>query len=1050
MNLSAPFIRRPIGTMLLAIGLALFGIVAFRLLPVAALPSVDFPVVMVSATLSGANPDTVAKTVTAPLERAFGSIAGLTQMTSQSSSGSSQIVLQFDLNRDIDGAARDVQAAINAARSNLPTTLTQTPTYRKMNPAAAPVMIVGLTSDTVGVGQMYDYASSVLQQKLLQVQGVGDVTVGGGALPAVRVELNPDQLSRYGIALDSVRTALANASVDLPKGAVSMNGQHYVIGANDQLMEPADYKPLVIRTHDGSVVRVTDVAQVVKSTEDLRNYGLANGKPAVLLIVSKQPNANVIKTVDAIRATLPQLAAGMPSTVKLNVVLDGTQTIRSSVFDVEISLLAAVLLVTAVSYAFFRDWRSTLIPAITVPLALAGTFTAMYFLGYSLNNLSLMALTISTGFVVDDAIVVVENIMRHLDQGKSPLAAALDGTREVGFTVLTISVSLVVVFLPLIMMSGLVGRLFREFSVSLAIAILISMVISLTLAPTLGRLLLRAAPHKQDEGAIGPRVERAYGRSLRWALRHPKIMLAVTVFLLFANVGVVAVMPKGFFPIEDTGRLMGNIQASQSISFQAMKQKFDEINKRILQNPDVQSVSGYVGGRNAVSNSMMFITLKPLSERKHSADQVIADLGRRTNDIPGVRLLMQSAQDLMFGARQSSAQFQYTVTAENQDELDKWVPRIEAKLRSLPQLRDVNTDVQSASLSMMLQVNRDAAARLGVPFEAIDDALNDAFSQRQIATIYGPANQYHVVMEVAPQYWQDPKTLDTLYVPATNATTSSTGTTSTTTGTTTTTSSTTSSTSTASSATLVPLSALATRTLSHAPVTIAHDNQFPAVTLSYNLREGVTMSDANAAIQHAVTSLNLPNTILPGFAGQGAMMQQSGGSELLLIIGALIAVYIALGILYENLVHPLTILSTLPSAGLGALIALYVCGYELTIIALIGIVLLIGIVKKNAIMMVDFAVTYEREQHASAEESIYQACLTRFRPIMMTTLAALLGAVPLIVSTGYGHEFRHPLGVAILGGLMVSQLLTLFTTPVIYLWLDRFNGRRAKRNGTSS
>ncbi|SDI26073.1 multidrug efflux pump [Paraburkholderia steynii] len=1031
MNLSAPFIRRPVGTMLLAIGLALFGIVAFRLLPVAALPSVDFPVVMVSATLSGANPDTVAKTVTAPLERAFGSIAGLTQMTSQSSSGSSQIVLQFDLNRDIDGAARDVQAAINAARSNLPTTLTQTPTYRKMNPAAAPVMIVGLTSDTVGVGQMYDYASSVLQQKLLQVQGVGDVTVGGGALPAVRVELNPDQLSHYGIALDSVRTALANASVDLPKGAVSMNGEHYVLGANDQLMEPADYKPLVIRTHDGTVVHVTDVAQVVKSTEDLRNYGLANGKPAVLLIVSKQPNANVIKTVDAIRATLPQLAASLPSTVKLNVVLDGTQTIRSSVFDVKVSLLAAVLLVTAVSYAFFRDWRSTLIPAITVPLALAGTFTAMYFLGYSLNNLSLMALTISTGFVVDDAIVVVENIMRHLDQGKSPLAAALDGTREVGFTVLTISVSLVVVFLPLIMMSGLVGRLFREFSVSLAIAILISMVISLTLAPTLGRLLLRHVPHKQSEGALGPRVERAYGRSLRWALRHPKTMLVVTVFLLFANVGMVAVMPKGFFPIEDTGRLMGNVQASQSISFQAMKQKFDEINKRILQNPDVQSVSGYVGGRNAVSNSMMFITLKPLSERKHNANQVIADLSHRTADIPGVRLLMQSAQDLMFGARQSSAQFQYSVTAENQDELDTWVPRIEAKLRALPQLRDVNADVQSASLSMMLQVNRDAAARMGVPFEAIDDALNDAFSQRQIATVYGPANQYHVVMEVAPQYWQDPKTLDTLYVPATNATS-------------------TSSTSSSTNATLVPLSALATRTLSHAPVTIAHDNQFPAVTLSYNLREGVSMSDANAAIKAAVASLNLPNTILPAFAGQGAMMQQSGGSEVLLIIGALIAVYIALGILYENLIHPLTILSTLPSAGLGALIALYVCGYELTIIALIGIVLLIGIVKKNAIMMVDFAVTYEREQGASAEESIYQACLTRFRPIMMTTLAALFGAVPLIVSSGYGHEFRHPLGVAILGGLMVSQLLTLFTTPVIYLWLDRFNGRRASRNGNPS
>ncbi|CAD6528581.1 efflux RND transporter permease subunit [Paraburkholderia sabiae] len=1030
MNLSAPFIRRPIGTMLLALGLALFGIVAFRLLPVAALPSVDFPVVMVSATLSGANPDTVAKTVTAPLERAFGSIAGLTQMTSQSSSGSSQIVLQFDLNRDIDGAARDVQAAINAARSNLPTTLTQTPTYRKMNPAAAPVMIVGLTSDTVGVGQMYDYASSVLQQKLLQVPGVGDVTVGGGALPAVRIELNPDQLSHYGIALDTVRTSLANASVDLPKGAVSVNGQHYVVAANDQLPNPDDYKPLVIRTHDGTVVHVSDVAQVVKSTEDLRNYGLANGKPAVLLIVSKQPNANVIKTVDAIRAALPQLSASLPSTVKLGVVLDGTQTIRSSVLDVEISLLAAVLLVTAVSYAFFRDWRSTLIPAITVPLALAGTFTAMYFLGYSLNNLSLMALTISTGFVVDDAIVVVENIMRHLDQGKTPLAAALDGTREVGFTVLTISVSLVVVFLPLIMMSGIVGRLFREFSVSLAIAIMISMVISLTLAPTLGRLLLRHAPPKHDEAAFGQRVERAYGKSLRWALRHPKTMLAVTVLLLFANVGMVAVMPKGFFPIEDTGRLMGMIQASQSISFQAMKQKFDEINRRMLQNPNVQSVAGYVGGRNAVSNSMMFVTLKPLSERTQSADQVIADLSRRTADLPGVRLLLQSAQDLMFGARQSAAQFQYTVTAENQSELDTWLPRIEAKLRALPQLRDVNADVQSASLSMMLQVNRDAAARMGVPFESIDDTLNDAFSQRQIATIYGPANQYHVVMEVAPQYWQDPKTLDTLYVPATKASTS------------TTTSTTTS--------TLVPLSALATRTLSHAPVTIAHDNQFPAVTLSYNLREGVSMSDANAAIKTAVASLNLPNTVLPSFAGQGAQMQQSGGSELLLIIGALVAVYIALGILYENLVHPLTILSTLPSAGLGALIALYVCGYELSIIALIGIVLLIGIVKKNAIMMVDFAVTYERDHAASAQESIYQACLTRFRPIMMTTLAALLGAVPLIVSSGYGHEFRHPLGVSILGGLMVSQALTLFTTPVIYLWLDRFKLRRASRNGTSS
>ncbi|MDE1179837.1 efflux RND transporter permease subunit [Paraburkholderia sp.] len=1043
MNLSAIFIRRPIGTVLLAIGLALFGAMAFRLLPVAALPSVDFPVVMVSATLSGGDPDTIAKTVTAPLERAFGSISGLSQMTSQSSSGSSQIVLQFDLDRDIDGAARDVQAAINAARSNLPTTLTQTPSYRKMNPAAAPVLILGLTSDTVGVAQMYDYASSVLQQKLLQVSGVGDVSVGGGSLPAVRVELNPDQLSHYGVSLETVRTAIADATVDNPKGAVSAGGEHYVVGANDQLHTPKDYEPLVIRQSNGTVVRVSDVGRVVQSTEDLRNYGLSNGKPAVLLIVSKEPNANVIKTVDAIRAALPGLSASLPSTVNLGVVLDGTQTIRASVFDVEMSLLAAVLLVTIVTYAFFRDWRSTLIPAITVPLALAGTFAAMYFLGYSLNNLSLMALTISTGFVVDDAIVVVENIMRHLDSGKSPLAAALDGTREVGFTVLTISASLVVVFLPLILMSGIVGRLFREFSVSLAIAIMISMVVSLTLAPTLGRLLLKGRPegdaHKKD--GFEEKVVSRYARSLRWALRHPRSMLAVTVLLLFANVGLIIAMPKTFFPLEDTGRLMGRIQATQSISFQAMKAKFDEINRRILQNNEVESVSGYVGGRNAVSDSMMFITLKPLGERKHSADQVIADLSRRTADIPGTRLLMMSAQDLMFGARQSAAQFQYTVTAEDQTTLDTWLPRIEAKLRALPQLRDVNTDVQSASLAMKLQVNRDAAARLSVPFSSIDDTLNDAFSQRQVATIYGPVNQYHVVMEVAPEYWQDPKTLDTLYVPATAGTSSSSTTTST---------STSSSTDSTSGATLVPLSALATRALTRAPVTIAHANQFPAVTLSYNLVDGVAMSDANAAISAAVASLHLPNSIVPSFAGAGAQMGQSGGSELLLVIGALIAVYIALGILYENLIHPLTILSTLPSAGLGALLALYVSGFELSIIALIGIVLLIGIVKKNAIMMVDFAITYERQHDASAEESIYQACLTRFRPITMTTLAALLGAVPLIVSTGYGHEFRHPLGVAILGGLVVSQMITLYTTPVIYLWLDRFNGRNRKRqNGVA-
>ncbi|GLU34742.1 efflux RND transporter permease subunit [Trinickia caryophylli] len=1027
MNLCAPFIRRPIGTLLFAIGVALFGIVAYRLLPVAALPSVDFPVIMVSAQLAGADADTVAKTVTAPLERAFGSIAGLEQVTSQSSQGSSQIVLQFDLDRDIDGAVRDVQAAINAARSALPTDMTQTPTYRKFNPSAMPVMILSLTSDTMTVPRMYDYASSVLQQKLLQTPGVGDVTVGGGASPAVRMELNPDQLSHYGVSLEAVRTAIVDANANAPKGALSAGGQHYVIGANDQMMTAAGYASLVVRAHEGTIVRVSDVGHVVESSTDLRNYGLSNGKQAVLLIVSKEPNGNVIEMVDAIRQTLPALQASLPAGVRLGVVLDGTQTIRASIADVEISLLAAVVLVTIVSYVFFRDWRSTLVPAITVPLALGGTFAVMYFLGFSLNNLTLMALTISTGFVVDDAIVVVENIMRHLDEGKSPLEAALDGAREVGFTVLTISVSLVVVFTPLIFMSGIVGRLFREFSISLAVAILMSMIVSLTLAPTLCRLLLKREPSgAAHANRAEEALKRAYGRTLRWGLRHPRLMLTLTIGLVFANAGVAALMPKTFFPSQDTGRLMGQLQAAQTISFQAMKTKFDEFNRRVLANPDVAAVSGYVGGRNAISSSMIFVTLKPLSQRTHTAEQVIADIDRRTADIPGAHLYLQSSQDLMFGARQSAAQFQYTVKAEDQAVLDTWVPRILARFRSLPQLRDVNTDVQGASLSTKVDIDRDTAARLQVAVSSIDDTLNDAFSQRQIATLYGPANQYYVVMEVAPRYWQDPKTLDTLYVPATAASASSS-----------------SSSSSSAGTTLVPLSALARRVPARTQTTVAHDGQFPAVTISYNLNEGVSMSDANEAIDRAVKSMNLPNAIVPSFAGASGQLGQSGGSELMLVLGALVAVYIALGILYENLVHPLTIISTLPSAGLGALLALHAFGFELSIIALIGIVLLIGIVKKNAIMLVDFAVSYEQAFGASAEDSIFNACMTRFRPITMTTIAAVLGAVPLVAGSGYGHELRQPLGVAIIGGLFVSQMITLYTTPVIYFWLDRL--KRAKR-----
>jgi len=1024
MNISEPFIRRPVATTLLTIAIALAGGVAFRLLPVSPLPQVDFPTISVGAGLPGASPETMASSVATPLERQFGRIAAVTEMTSSSSLGSTSITLQFDLNRNIDAAARDVQAAINAARGYLPANLPSNPTYRKVNPADSPIFMLALTSDILTKGQMYDAASSIMAQKLAQVSGVGQVVVGGSALPGVRIELNPTALNKYGIGLEQVRGVLASANANTPKGHFSDDHRTWEVGANDQLFKAVDYQPLLVTYHNGTAVRISDVGRAVDSAEDIRNSGYANGKPSVLVIIFRQPGANIIDTVDRVRALLPQLEASIPQSIDVRVAMDQTVTIRASVHDVERSLAISVMLVILVVFFFLRNVRTTMIPSVAVPVSLITTFGVMYLLGYSIDNLSLMALTISTGFVVDDAIVVIENITRYLEQGMHPFQAALRGAKEVGFTVVTISISLIAVFIPLLMMGGVVGRLFREFAVTLSIAIIVSMVVSLTTTPMMCAHLLK---EQKTHGWMYRMSERAftwnvntYGRTLSFVLRHPGPTLAVLLATIGLNVYLFIHVPKGFFPQQDNGRIMGAIMADQDTSFQAMDKLLLRMTKMVAADPAVDTVQGFTGGgwAGTSNTARMFISLKPLAERKITADLIIARLRPKLARVPGATLYLQASQDVRVGGRMSSALYQFTMRGDNLQDLVDYAPRMLQELKTVPVIADVNSDQQNRGLQSMVTYDRPTAARFGISSQLIDSTLYDAFGQRQVSTMYKAINQYHVVMEAAPEYWQDPQFLKEVYVRSPGGH-------------------------------QVPLNAFSKFAPTTAPLAVTHQGLFPAVTISFNLQPGIALGDAVEAIDGAASKVGLPKTIHTGYAGTAQAYQDSLGSEPLLIATALAAVYIVLGMLYESYIHPVTILSTLPSAGVGALLALMLTRTDLSVIAIIGIILLIGIVKKNAIMMIDFAIAAERNEAKNSRDSIFEACMLRFRPILMTTMAAMLGALPLALGSGTGSELRRPLGITIIGGLLLSQMLTLYTTPVVYLYFDKiqrwWHGVRSRR-----
>jgi multidrug efflux pump len=1015
MSFSAPFIDRPIATTLLTIGVALAGIIGYRALPVSPLPQVDFPTISVSASLPGASPEIMASSVSTPLEREFGRIAAVTEMTAQSTLGQTSITLQFDLSRDINSAARDVESAINAARSYLPANLPNNPTYRKVNPADAPIMIIALTSAKLSPPKLYDAASTILQQRLSQIGGVGQVIVGGSSAPAVRIDVNPTQLNGYGLQLDDVRNAVASQTVNQAKGSLTNSTDRTDVGANDQLLKAADYAPLIVSYRNGAPVRLSDVANVQDSVQTVRSVGLSNAKRAALIIIFRQPGANIISTVDAIQAALPQLHASIDPAIDLTIALDQTQTIRASVSDIERTLLISVVLVVLVVFLFLRDPRSTLIPLVAVPVSIIGALAVMYLCGYSIDNLSLIALTISTGFVVDDAIVVLENITRNREQGMDGLKAAYKGAAEIGSTVLSMSLSLVAVFIPILLMGGIIGRLFREFAIVLSVTILVSLAVSLTTTPMMCSILLRH--EKKEHGRlyqwserVFERILKGYEHSLAWVLDRSLLVLFVALGTVALSVFLYIVIPKGFFPQQDTGRLNGSIIADQDISFQAMQKKMQSLAEIVVKDDAVANVIAFTGGGGGTTTNTgrVFIALKPLNQRKISATEVIGRLRPKLAQVSGATLFLQAVQDVRIGGRQSAAQYQYTITSENLDDLNHFGPILLKAMKGIHQLTDVNSDAQNHGMAVNLVIDRPTASRLGITPEAIDNTLYDAFGERQIARTYTQLNQYFVILEVEPSFWQNPQALENVYVSSTDGT-------------------------------LVPLSAFTHFGPSTAPLAVNHSGVFPSITFSFNLASSIALSEAVEQINAAQQKAGLPSTVQGQFSGTAQAFNDSLANEPLLIAAAIAAVYIVLGMLYESYIHPITILSTLPSAGVGALLALLITGTELSVIALIGIILLIGIVKKNAIMMIDFALEVERGENKRPRDAIFQAALMRFRPIMMTTMAALLGGLPLALGTGMGSELRRPLGIAIVGGLIVSQALTLYTTPVIYLYMDRLN-----------